>query len=189
MALGAGLGLAIAAATGADPAHCGALGPAIASWILANCLTQPGTLTAAGSAVAGAGALSFTGSGNSLGDAMAASIPAVDAPGIAKWRVIGSALRTHLITFGSVVPLSFAANPLGGPVTGTGKVALSSLTMAPPLSTALGLADPANIAAFDPPSGLSKIILSNIVATATAMSLGFASPPGGGLLLGASTLT
>jgi hypothetical protein len=144
-------------------------------------------MTAAGAAVTGAGALSFTGSGDSLGDAMAASIPASDVAGIAKWRVIGNALRTHLLTYGSVNPTGFVAAPAGGPVTGAGTIALSSMVMSPLLSTAMGLFDLANVAAMD--AGLSTTILTNITTTGTALSLGYASPPGGGALTGASTIT
>lgn len=190
MAIGAGLGAAMAAATGADPTKCGLVGAAISTWLTSNCLVLPGTMVAAGAAVSGAGTLSITGSGDSLGDAMSSSLPInpSDAVGIAKWRVIGNALRSHLLSFATVNPVGYVANPAGGPVTGAGTIAISSLVMVPLLSMQLGLFDAANLLAFDPPAGLSFTILANIASTGTALSLGFTSPTGGGPLVGASTV-
>lgn len=185
---GALLGAAIAAAVGMDPIGAllaGGLGSAIATWVPGNVITLPGTMVAAGAAVSGFGIMHATGEATAFGALLAQSVGATDAPSIAKWTRIAEALISHLETFGRVLPVAFVAVPLGGPVTGAGSVGFASMPFVPPLSTALELSDAVNVALW---AALGAQILSHIVANATALSLGFTSPPGGGALVGASTI-
>lgn len=188
--LGSGLllGAAIAAAGGCDPVGavlCGGLGNAMAAWLPGNCITLPLGMVAAGAAVSGMGLFQFTSDEHSFGPVLAAGVGATDAPGILKWTAVAKGIIDHMTLFGRVVPAAFVANPLGGPVTGVGTVTFLAPLFVPPLSTDLGLTDAANVATW---LLLGTQIIAHITANAQALSLGFTSPPGGGPLVGVSTI-
>jgi hypothetical protein len=168
----------------------GGMSAALVSWLVANMVVNNippnGTMTAAGSTVTGVGRISFAADGNDFGDALAQSIPAADAPGIAKWRAFATAIHEHVEEYGRVNPSGYTASPSGGAVTGTGVLSLSSTVIAPTLAAALGLVDAANQATW---LALGSVILSHITSNALVQATGFSSPPGGGLLTGASVVT
>jgi len=167
------------------------LGNAIATWMVSNTIVEniPPTMIAAGSGVSGFGNIDFTGgagAGDSFGAAMAASIPAVDTPGIAKWKAIGNALVDHMKSKGFINPTTFVANPLGGAVTGTGLIAFTSMTFSPTIgSVVFPIFDTAGYASM---ASIGSTILTHIAANALVNSLGFTSPSGGGPLVGVSTI-
>lgn len=182
------LGGLIATATGMGPAGAGlagALGNAIAAWVPGNVITLPGTMVAAGAAVTGLGIIQATGDAAAFGALLAASVGATDEPSIVRWTRIARAFIDHFEELGQVVPAAFVANPLGGAVTGVGTVSFASMLFAPPLSTVLELADPVNVALW---FALGAQLLGHIAVNAQALSLGFTSPPGGGPLVGVSTI-
>lgn len=165
------------------------MGTAMASWLVSNVVVNnipPASLSAAGSVVGGTGRFSITGSGDSFGDALAASVGAVDVAGIAKWRALGGAIRSHIIAQGRANPTSYVANPLGGPVTGAGTLSFASTVFSPSLASVLGLTDALNVAVW---LALGTAILGHISANAVVGSLGFTSPSGGGPLVGVSVIT
>lgn len=184
---GVTLGAAIAAAGAVvvppGPATVVAMATALCTWVKDNAVILPGTLTAAGSAVSGAGLITFpSGSGNDLGDALAASIPSADVAGIAKWRLMGNAVFNHLTSQGQITGTSMVASPTGGPVTGNGGTAFSGV-FSPLLGVAMALTG-ANIAVW---TAIGVAIDAHFVSSGSTLTLGLASPSGGGTLTGATT--
>jgi hypothetical protein len=166
----------------------GGLASAIASWIATNAVAHnippEGTLTAAGAVVTGTGRISFANDGDDFGDALADSIPATDPQGIVKWRKIGNALHTHIVDNGRTNPTSFAA--AAGVITGTGTVSFTTNIFDPTIAAELGLTDTVGVTVC---AALGAAILEFIHGAAIVNGSGFASPPGGGLLTGVSTIT
>jgi hypothetical protein len=180
-------GAAMVVATQAPLSNSTSVGHAFNTFLVGNCITLPGSMTAAGAAVTGTGALSFAGgAGNSLGDALRAAVPATDTPSIALWRAIGNAIVNHLTAHGGVNPSGFVANPVGGAVTGAGMVSVSPITFSPTLAVDLGLVDLANQGFM---LAWSNMMMNHVISNAVALSLGFTSPNGGGSLVGASTIS
>jgi hypothetical protein len=201
------LGLALGAAGGVDAPgliKAQSLGTALAAWILSNCRTGRGTMTGTGGNVSGEGTLNFAQDADdpiagaltnfstlalasaSFGSALAASIPAADAAGIVKWTVIANSLLTHMVDHAGINPISFAYPTVpGGPVTGVGQVGFGTILMDPLLSTAMGFVDAPNIATW---ALISSVLINHIATNATALSLGFTCPPGGGPLVGVSLI-
>lgn len=141
-------------ATGIDPLGASkvtSLAAAMNGWITANAVVNnippEGTMaTVDGVVFTGSGRITFGADANSFGDALAASIPATDTVGIAKWRALAAALHGHITDNGRANPTLFVAPPppTGGPVTGTGTLSFASMTFSPSLASVLGLTDVAN---------------------------------------------
>lgn len=192
------LALALIPFTGGDVAGATkmtSLANALASWIVTNAIVTNiptfGTLAASGAAVTGQGRIDFGADGNAFGDALAASIPAVDAAGISKWRALGSAIHSHIKTNGRANPTAFVANPLGGAVQGTGTLSFTTSLFSPTLAAVLGLVDAPNQAVW---LALGAAILAYLAANAqiglgVGLPTGFLSPSGGGPLTIVSVIT
>lgn len=190
------LGAAICAAGGildtAGIAKAGAVAEALADWLVTHTvvLNAPAAptanLTAAGSAVTGTGRFSFTGSGDDLGEALAAAVPATDEEGILKWKALGNALCNHISKYGQANPTAYVASPTGGAVTGQGTLSFSTSTFDTPLGQVIGVfPDTTGMTVW---TALGAAILAHLSANTVVNSLGFTSPSGGGLLVGASII-
>lgn len=168
---------------------------ALNGWITANAvvnnLSATPMATADGIVFTGFGRITFDADGDSLGDALAASIPATDADGIAKWRAIGAAIHSHIEDHGKAMPTTFSAPPppSGGPVLGAGTLAFDSMAFSPSLADALDLTDTANQAIW---LAIGAAILAYLAANAQVgppapIPTGLASP-GAGPLTGVTVL-
>lgn len=169
------------------------LADALGAWCLTNCTCLPGTMVAAGTAVSGAGLLTFPSDGaGTLGPALATAMKDPSAGGVLYWTRFASALLGHMTAFGQVNPSTFAAAPAGGPLTGTGTVAFTSLVFAPPVSSQLGVSDAVAAAMLEV---FGAQLLTGIKQYAQALPIAlttpfvpFTAPPGGGPITGAGSL-
>lgn len=143
---------------------------------------QPGTLVAAGSAVSGRGSPLSVSLVPSL---LVGPAGSVDAPGVAAWTAIGSALQSFINGNAQVVPSAFVASPTGGPVTGAGTVGFASSALGPVLATAAGSVDAPGIAAW---TAIAAAVLNHFTTNGVVASA-YASPNGGGALTGEGTLS
>lgn len=187
-------------ATGIDPAAAPkvtSLANALNGWLTANAIVNnlgpPTDLikTADGVVFTGHGLIDFGADSDSLGDALAASIPATDDDGIAKWRALAKGLCDHIKDHGQANPTAFTAPgpPTGGPVLGTGTLSFDSTTFSPTLADDLGLTDAANQVIW---LALGAAILAYLAANAQVcppapLPTGFVSP-GSGPITGVSVL-
>lgn len=188
--------LILAAIANPDPAAIPAfatLGDTIAIWCLGNVSCLAGTMTAAGSAVTGAGIFTTSADENDLGPKLAVAMKDPSPQGIAKWTAFARAFISHLKTFGQVDPSTFVAAPTGGPLTGTGKVKFTSLVFAPLLSSQLGVTD-AVAGAMLEVFGLQ--ILTHIQQYAQVLPIAivapfvpYTAPNGGGPITGAGSFS
>jgi len=120
------LGVAMAAGAGSVDA------PGITAWIgVATALVahvvafgqaNPNAFVAnpLGGPVVGAGQMQFT--NPAAGPALAAGAGSVDAPGIAAWTGVGTAILTHMAANTIVLSLGFTSPPGGGPLVGTAHI-------------------------------------------------------------------
>lgn len=184
------LGLALAAAAGSvDPkgiTQWTSVATALLTWLPPNTIVLPGLMVAAGVAVTGLADMQFP-AGPTLGPLLAIAAGSVDAIGIANWTAVGLAVVTHLTAFCKGNPDNFVANPVGGPVTGTGKL-ITAPPIMPTVPPAAGSTDPAGIANW---LAVSLAVSSHLMANGQMLAtpVGFASPPGGGPLTGTGTIS
>lgn len=189
---GTTLGSAIATAGGVldvtGQTKCGSLGSAFVNWLKSNTIVNniaPANLTASGSSVTGTGRLSFGADATSFRNAITTALGVTDTAGLAIWLLFATAWRSHLGTNGRPAPTAFVANPSGGAVTGTGKITIASV-MSPTLASQMSMPGAANITAW----GLIEAAIAlHLTTNGVVNTLGFTSPNGGGLLVGASTIT
>lgn len=173
----------------------GQVATALCLWIVTNAVVTnippDGTLSGAGAVITGSGRITFSASGNDLGDHLAAAVPAVDPGGIAKWRVLGNALVTHITTQGRADGSTMVGPGfVGGAVTGNGTLSFASSVFAPTLAADLGLVDAANQVTWLALGGaiLAHLSANAIIGVVGGGPTGFIEPTGGGILTGASLI-
>lgn len=171
----------------------GAVGNALATWLVANVSVAPGTMAAAAAVVAGLGKLDPQKDEHDLGPLLAAAAGDPSPGGVTAWTGFAKGIIGHLKTFGSVVGSTFVnPTPSGGPLTGTALLTFANVLVTPPLGTDVGVDDAAAAAMI----GLfGAAVLTHIASVTLVLPLALVAPfvpltgPASGPIIGAGSLS